>query len=60
VSRPFRLKEDLMALLVGEANDFVFDRGAVAGALAVDHAAVDGSEMKVVADELVAFLPLFW
>ena len=42
-----------MALFVGKANDLVFDRGAVAGAFAVDHAAIDGSEVQVVADQLM-------
>ena len=39
--------------LVSEANHLVLDRGAVAGAFAVDHAAVDGGEMQVVANQLV-------
>ena len=52
---PLRLKEDLVAVLVREAHDLVFDRGAVARAFAVDHTAVDGREVQVVANELMGF-----
>ncbi len=49
----FRFQEDLVAVLVGEAHDLVFDRGAVAGPLAVDEAAVDRREVEIVSDQLV-------
>ena len=42
-----------MAVFVGEPHDLVFDRGAVAGALAVDEAAVDRCQVQVVANQLV-------
>ena len=42
-----------MAVLVGKAHDLVFDRGAVARTLAVDHAAIDRGEMQVVFDQLM-------
>ena len=49
----FRFQKDLVAVFVGEAHDLVFDRGAVSGSFAVDHAAVDRREMEVVSDQLV-------
>ena len=52
---PLRLEEDLVAVLVREANDLVFDGGAIARTFAVDHTAVDGGEVQVVADQLMGF-----
>ncbi len=47
------LEEDLMALLVGEADDLVLDGGAVARAHALDMAAIHGRAVEVRADDLV-------
>src|SRR5437763_15394047 len=47
------LDKDLMALLVGEANDFVLDRRAVARAGGLDLAGVHRRAVKIRADHLV-------
>ncbi len=47
-----RFKEELVALLVGEADDLVFDGRAVARADGLDGAGVHGRAVDVVADEL--------
>ena len=52
----FRLEEDLVRGLVGEAHDLVLDRGAVAGPAAGQVAAVDGAVAEVVGDDAVGRL----
>ncbi len=49
----FGFEEDLVGLFFSEANDFVFDGGAVAGSAAVDLPGVHGGAVEVVADGLV-------
>ena len=49
----FGLEENLVRVLVGEAHHLVLDRGAVARADALDHAAEHRRPVQVVADELV-------
>ena len=48
-------QEERVRVLVREADDLVFDRGAVAGARGLDGAVVHGRAVQVVADELVGF-----
>jgi hypothetical protein len=52
---PFRFQEELVALLVGEANDLVFQGGAVARADALDPPAVERGLVQVGADDPVSF-----
>ena len=53
---PFGFDEDLVAVFVREAHDFVFDAGAVARAGAFDDAAVEGAVAEVGADDVVGAL----
>src|SRR5258706_9639156 len=48
-----RLDEDLVAWLVGEADDLVLDRRAVAGAGRLDLAGVHRRTVKVRADQIM-------
>jgi hypothetical protein len=50
---PLWLQENLVAVFVGKANDFVFNAGAIAGAFGLDPAAVDGRQVQIVANQLV-------
>ena len=52
-SRAFGLQEDLVAAAVGEADDLVLDRRAVARADALDLAGIHGRAIEVPPDELV-------
>ncbi|MNM68087.1 hypothetical protein D3C81_796370 [compost metagenome] len=52
----FRLDEDLVRRLVGEAGDLVLDRRAVTGAYPLDHPGIHGAAIQVVADHLVGLL----
>ncbi|MCY1176948.1 hypothetical protein D9M73_172360 [compost metagenome] len=49
----FRLEEDLMAVLVGEAMDLVLDRRAVTRADAFDHTGVHRRTVEIRGDDLV-------
>lgn len=49
----FRLEEDLVAFLVGEAMDLVFDRRAVARADAFDHTGIHRRTIEIGGDDLV-------
>ena len=55
VLEPLRLDEDLVALFLGEADDFVLDRWAVARAGGLDLAGVHRGAVEVRADQLVGF-----
>ena len=50
---PFRLKKDLVAVLAGEAVNFVLDRGTVARTDALDHAGVHRRTVETGANYLV-------
>ena len=52
----FGFEEDLVGVLVGEADDFVFDGGAIAWAAGGDLAGVHGGAVEVLADEVVDLL----
>ena len=54
VVEPFRLEVDLMARFVGEADDLVLDRRAIARPGAADLAGIDRRAMQVGADQIVA------
>src|SRR5262249_40364759 len=49
----FRLEEDLVRLLAGEAVDLVLDRGAVTRAYAFDDAGEHGRAVEAATDDLV-------
>ena len=49
----FGFEEDLVRVFVGEADDFVFDGGAVAWASGGDLAGVHGGAVQVLADEFM-------
>ncbi|OPZ80125.1 MAG: hypothetical protein BWY77_01226 [bacterium ADurb.Bin431] len=50
---PLGFKEELMALLVGEAMDFILDRGAVAGSDTLDHPLIEGGAVEPGAEDVV-------
>ena len=50
---PFRLEEDLMPLRVGELDDLVFDRRAVARTARGDRAAVQRRLLEVAANDVL-------
>src|SRR5215472_8942743 len=52
----FRFDEDLVRGFLGEAHDFVFDRGAVARADALDLAGIQRRAVERTADDLVRAL----
>ena len=47
IVEPLRLQKDLVAFAVGEADDLVLDRGAIARAAAGDRAGIDRRSMRV-------------
>ena len=49
----FGFEEELVAVFLGEADDLVFDGGAVAGADAFDDAGVHGGLVEIGADDVV-------
>src|SRR5262249_35639271 len=53
VVKSFRLQENLMALAIGKAHDFVLNRRAVTRANALNLPVIDGSLMLVGEDQLV-------
>src|SRR5487761_1973154 len=50
------LQKDLVALLVGEAYDFVFDRGTITWACPFNHAVVERRTVEIRTDDLVCAL----
>ena len=53
VVEPLGLQEDLMPRLVGEADDLVLDRGAIARAPALDLAGIHRRAMQIAPDQLM-------
>ena len=53
--KPFGFQEHLMAVLVGEALDLVFDRRAVPGPDPLNHARVHGGAIQIGEDQVVHF-----
>ena len=54
--KPHRLDEELVAGLVGEADDLCLDTRAVARADALDDAGVDGTAIQILTDDAVRLL----
>ncbi len=54
IIEPFRLKKDLMARFVSKANNFVFNRWAVAGTAARNRPRVNCCPMEVISNEVVS------
>ncbi|CCJ83103.1 hypothetical protein BN134_3876 [Cronobacter dublinensis 1210] len=52
---PFRLKEDLVRVAIGEAHHFIFDRRAVARPDPLDNACVHRAAIEVIADHVMGF-----
>ena len=57
IGKSFWLKENLVRGAVREAHHLVLDRGAVAGAPALDRTRINGRAREVAANEVVAFRP---
>ena len=53
---PHRLQEKLVAGLFGKAHDLILDAGTVAGADALDGAAIQGTAADILPDDLVGLL----
>ena len=49
----FGLQKELVMVLFGETDHLVLDRGAVAGAHPLDHPAIHGGLVQILADDLV-------